>query len=108
MQKIILVGLCAVLFAACQTRSVISTEQTVEVYKSDESRQCYDHGFSPEEMQKQLGKIQVYHARKSHLQNVAFPAVCGGATGAINVYRIAQSDLDFAQKQGFILFNADD
>lgn len=100
-----LIGLCAVLLSACQTHSTTVIAQTVEVYKSDESRQCASNGLSLAEIQKQLAKVQIYQAYKSHLQNVAFPAVCGGATGVINVYRIAESDLDFAQKQGFLRLN---
>lgn len=82
--------------------------QTVEVYKSDDARQCMHKGITPEEMQKQLGQIHVYQTRKAHLKNVAFPSVCGGETGTINVYRIAEYDVEQAKKYGFMLLNTDE
>ena len=35
------------------------------------------------------------------MQGVAFPAVCGGATGSINVYTILAADRGRAEQLGF-------
>ena len=89
--------LCSLL-AAC---SSVSDGQTVQIYKHDGSRQCEGVGASPEAMQAELSGIRVYAAEKSQLQGVAFPAVCGGGTGSINVYTIAGKDLKQAEQRGF-------
>ena len=65
--------------------------------------QCEGAGISVQEMQKELSGIRVYGAEKSALQDVMFPAVCGGGTGSINVYTIAKADVKQAQARGFAL-----
>lgn len=86
---------------ACATQS--QTQQssaTVDVYQSDLSRQCEGNGVSPEQMKEKLQNITVYAMRKGQL-NMMYPSVCGGQTGKINIYTIAQKDLAQAQTLGF-------
>lgn len=77
---------------------------TVEVYRPDGTRQCYGGGISAETMRRQLDGITVYAARSDSLPILA-PTVCGGRTGGINVYRIAQRDLAEARRRGFALLD---
>ncbi|MDO5638484.1 MAG: hypothetical protein Q4G28_01275 [Neisseria sp.] len=94
-----------IILTALSACANLSDGQTVQVYQSDGSRQCEGAGVSPEEMQRELDGIRVYAAEKSHLQGVAFPAVCGGATGSINVYTIDAAEQEEAAKRGFNLLN---
>ncbi|WII93529.1 hypothetical protein QEO94_01370 [Kingella negevensis] len=89
--------------AACSVTSntISGSLKTVNVYRSDNSTQCGSEGVSPESMKQNLGGIQVYQMRKDHLRGVAFPSVCGGATGQINVYTINVKDQTAAEKHGF-------
>ena len=48
-----------------------------------------------------LRGITVYAERKDSLSGVAFPAVCGGATGGINVYTIPAAERGRAETLGF-------
>ena len=99
MNKLTVLILSATL-AAC---AAVSDGQTTQVYKLDGARQCEGAGISVQEMQKELSGIRVYGAEKSALQDVMFPAVCGGGTGSINVYTIAKADVKQAQARGFAL-----
>ena len=101
MNKLIALILSATL-AAC---AAVSDGQTIQVYKLDGARQCEGAGISVQEMQKELSGIRVYGAEKSALQDVMFPAVCGGGTGSINVYTIAKADVKQAQARGFALLS---
>ncbi len=87
---------------ACATQSPTQNQSSsvIEVYQSDLSRQCGGEGLSPEQMQAKLQNITVYGMRKGQL-NRAYPSVCGGETGKINIYSIAKKDLAQAQKLGF-------
>lgn len=96
--KVVLITSLAVLISCT---SVPEQIETVQVYRSDHSRQCQGGGISLQEMQKMLTNITVYTAAKRTLLNVVFPAVCGGETGNVNVYTIAQKDLARAKKLGF-------
>lgn len=80
------------------------SEKRVRIYKSDGSRQCEGGGISPEAMKSQLQGIRVYAAEKQTLHGMIFPSVCGGQTGSINVYTIAEQDLPKAEKRGFVRF----
>ena len=91
-------------FGAAKTSS--HAAERIEVYRSDNSAQCHGGGISPEAMQSELGAIPVFAARKDQLRGVAFPAVCGGATGSINVYTISQDNQAAAEKLGFRVFQA--
>lgn len=84
------------------------SEKRVRIYKSDGSRQCEGGGISPEAMKKELQGIRVYAAEKQTLHGMMFPAVCGGQTGSINVYTIAEQDLSEAGKRGFNILKQKD
>lgn len=98
-------ALVALTLAAC-AHTATETPSRVAVYRSDGSRQCSGGGMTPQAMQGLLegAGIRVYAARKDHLRDVAFPAVCGGATGSVNVYIIAAGDSARAQSQGFAIW----
>ena len=111
--KPILATLTIILLAACANgsgslNSPQTTAQRIEVYRSDNSTQCHGGGISPEAMQRELSGIQVFAARKDELRGVAFPSVCGGATGSINVYTIQQADQAAAEQRGFRVFQANE
>lgn len=75
----------------------------MQIYKPDGSRQCGGSGISPAVMEKELQGIRVYAAGKQTLRGVMFPAVCGGQTGRVNVYTIAERGLPEAKKRGFAI-----
>ncbi|WP_373824023.1 hypothetical protein [Neisseria dentiae] len=84
------------------------SEERIRIYKSDGSRQCEGGGTSLEAMKSQLQGIRVYTAEKQVLHGMMFPAVCGGQTGSINVYTIAEQDLPEAEKRGFNILKQKD
>lgn len=113
MQKTILFLAASFLLTACASHSgslkAPSRAAThIEVYRSDNAIQCQGGGISPEAMQSELRGIQVFAARKDELRGVAFPSVCGGATGSINVYTIQQADQAAAEQRGFHVFQANE
>lgn len=79
----------------------VTKEKQVYVYKYDGSVQCDSaKGITLEDMQKQLGEIEVYKSEKRsdglmHLQ------VCGSRTGKANVFLISIDDLEEAKKRQF-------
>lgn len=91
-----------IVLTACATQPPTQNQSSsvIEVYQSDLSRQCEGNGVSPEQMKEKLQNITVYGMRKGQL-NHAYPSVCGGQTGKINIYTIAKKDLAQAQKLGF-------
>lgn len=101
MKPVYLLIACS-LFTACAN---VSDGQTVQVYKHDGSRQCQGAGVSAEAMQQELAGIRVYAAEKSMLKDVAFPDVCGGGTGDINVYTIDAKNQTAAEQRGFHVLN---
>ena len=113
MQKTVLFLAASLLLTACASHSgslkAPSRAATrIEVYRSDNAIQCQGGGISPEAMQRELSGIQVFAARKDELRGVAFPSVCGGATGSINVYTIQQADQAAAEQRGFHVFQANE
>ena len=113
MQKTVLFLAASFLLTACASHSgslkAASRAATrIEVYRSDNAIQCQGGGISPEAMQRELSGIQVFAARKDELRGVAFPSVCGGATGSINVYTIQQADQATAEQRGFHVFQANE
>ncbi|WP_066801611.1 hypothetical protein [Moraxella oblonga] len=76
----------------------------IEIYKSDDSRQCANIGIDPKTMAKELGDIAIYDSRKDQLDRM-YPSVCGGETGSVNVFVIDKSDLEKAKRLGFELFD---
>ncbi|MAT64768.1 MAG: hypothetical protein CMN57_03905 [Gammaproteobacteria bacterium] len=75
---------------------------TIMVYKYDGSVQCEESGVAVEEMRLELTRagVEVLCGRKAQ-DGRAYPAMCGAATGRINVYTIQASDLVRAQGLGF-------
>ena len=101
MKPALSVLLSALLCAACATSGRPSENATIEVYRSDESRQCQGGSIDTRQMRRLLEGIPVYAERKDQMQGVAFPAVCGGATGSINVYTIPAAERGRAEQLGF-------
>ncbi len=81
---------------------IIGPERLVKVYKYDQSTQCNNDGIPLEKMQEELTEagIRVHCAQKGNDGN-AYPAVCGGATGNINIYQIDAGNLPLARRLGF-------
>lgn len=98
----------AMLSAAC-AHAVPEHTALVQVYRSDGSRQCETgSGSPPPVMQRVLeaAGIPVEATRRDQMRDSAFPAVCGGATGSVNVYTIAAKHMPKAQALGFALWRA--
>lgn len=93
-------AVAALSLTACLPITGSSHESRIQVYKHDGSRQC-EAGISPADMQTELQGIRVYEAGKSELLDKAYPEVCGGETGSINVYTIDVKDRSEAEKRGF-------
>ncbi len=91
----------AVLWLAACAPVPAAVSGHIEVYRSDGARQCEGEGLDVAAMQPLLGDIRVYAARKDALADRMFPAVCGGATGSINVYTIDAADEAKARMRGF-------
>jgi hypothetical protein len=76
----------------------------VFVYKADGSLQCnMAKGIAPEEMEKELGGIQVF-SRATRADGKMHIQVCGSPTGQVNVFEIPSSSLKDAEKRGFKKF----
>lgn len=73
----------------------------ISVYKYDNSKQCeWSSGVPLKTMQKELKGIKVFKAVQQS-DGKMYASVCGGPTGMINVYEIAEKDLNKAEKLGF-------
>lgn len=79
-----------------------SDSHNTKVFKPDASIQCEDGGISPDEMRLELASngIDVLCAQKAH-DGMAYPTVCGGASGNINVFEIRKVNVPDAEKLGF-------
>ena len=83
------------------TTNMTNQIKKIKIYKPDGSVQCEQgSGTKPEEMQKQLGDIQVFSAENKH-DGLIRTQVCGNATGNCNVYEINEADFAKAEKLGF-------
>lgn len=80
----------------------IREPDTVMVYKYDGSLQCEGDGESVETMRGELVQagVEVICSQKARDGRV-YPAMCGAATGRVNVYTIDAADLDAAEALGF-------
>src|SRR5690606_29354163 len=80
--------------------------ETTKVFKYDGSRQCENNGIPLDVMAQELigGGVDVICSQKSS-NGMAYPAVCGAGTGAINVYLIHQENLSDAEALGFSSVN---
>ena len=74
----------------------------VQVAKSRGAVQCGERGVAPEAMRKMLeGAGMRVQAARCGSDGRMHAAVCGGATGELNVFDIHQDDLARAQALGF-------
>ncbi len=91
--------ICAA-FVGCGAED--SENRQTKVFKPDNSIQCENNGVSLADMRKELTSagIDVICAQKGNT-GLAYPAVCGGGTGNINVYLIHTNNLPDAEKLGF-------
>lgn len=105
MIKDMLTIIAACLLMACiPQHQVKAVTGAVEIYKPDGSRQCEpDSGTPLSEMEKILtdAGIEVLSSRRDH-DCLFRPALCGTATGAINIYEISRDQLPEAQALDFI------
>lgn len=100
-----LIGLYATAFARPAITADLgdpAASNQVKVFKYDQSTQCNQDGVSLYEMQQELTNagVTVHCAQKGH-DGLLYPAVCGGATGTINVYLIDRRDFGQAVRLGF-------
>lgn len=74
-----------------------------QVYISDHSLQCQGPGVAIAQSRALLTEvgIEVTASQCAVIENVAFPAVCGGPTGRIHVFNIDEADIDMAINLGF-------
>lgn len=95
----IFTGSLFMLISAC---GADSTGSVVKIFKFDQSIQCEQSGITLEDMRKELMTvgIDVLCAQKNHDGRMR-AAVCGGGTGAINVYLIDSSKLTDATALGY-------
>ncbi len=79
-----------------------SDSRDAKVFKPDASIQCESGGISLDEMRLELASngIDVLCAQKAH-DGSAYPTVCGGASGNINVFEIRTVNVPDAEKLGF-------
>ena len=77
------------------------TQDTVKIYKADESLQCEPNtGLSLEDMAKQLSSIKILSQERKHDGKIRI-TLCGAPTGYVNIYEIKQDDLAKANDLGF-------
>jgi len=107
MKRILALGLCA-LASACAHQTLTQSQNppqtnTVKVFKSDQSKQCEANGIAPDDMRQELIQVgvDVLCSQKAY-DGMMHASVCGGATGAINVFVIHSDDLGDAKALGFM------
>lgn len=76
---------------------------TVRVFISNGHTQCNDNAMRLSQTQMMLvnAGIDVLDSACGAITGVAFPAVCGGPTGEINLHTIRQVNLSDADRLGF-------
>jgi hypothetical protein len=88
-----------------ETCPVSIKPKTVFVAKSDESLQCNaSSGVSLVDMQTQLNNIVIYSSTKK-ADGAMHLTLCGTPVGMLNVYEIAETDLQSAVYLGFFEFS---
>lgn len=93
--------LIGILFlAACQ--QLANSATYIKVFKYDGSVQCGNTGVAPDVMALELKNagIEVFCIQQGH-DGLMRTAVCGAATGNINIYSIDSADLSAAAAIGF-------
>ena len=98
--KTILLTTCIFLLVACQ--HVEQSASYIKVYKHDGSVQCGYTGVELDAMGLELTNagIDVICSQKGH-DGLMRTAVCGAATGKLNIYTIAKKHLPEAEAIGF-------
>lgn len=107
MKRIFAFGLCA-LTSACAHQTLPQHQSpshinTIKVFKSDQSKQCEARGIAPDDMRQELIQVgvDVLCTHKAY-DGMMHASVCGGATGAINVFVIHSDNLGDAKALGFM------
>ena len=96
----------AVLIVLPLDHSSYASSDTVKVYKSAMSIQCGSRGIKRDEMEKELTDKGIRVLASCHgSDGLSRLAVCGEATGALNVYQISSSDVQKARALGFGVLN---
>lgn len=100
----------SLLLAACGAESQHPEEKVLiekqgtqaKVFKHDKSIQCESDGIPVDDMRLELAKagVDVICAQKEH-DGMNRTAVCGAATGNINVFYIHNNNIPDAEKLGF-------
>lgn len=77
-------------------------ERQLKVFKYTGSTQCNDDGVPLKKMAEELRAAGIdYTCAQVSNDGMMRPAVCGGASGDINVFRIHATDLRLAQRLGY-------
>ena len=107
MKNIFTLGLC-ILISACAHQNLPQSQhqpapKTVKVFKSDQSKQCETNGIAPDDMRQELIQVgvDVLCSQKAY-DGMMHASVCGGATGAINIFVIHEDNLGDAKALGFL------
>jgi len=100
-----LIVLAVLLIAACTSAKPVSQGKgaSVEVFVDDGSVQCGPAGVAPQATAKTLidHGIKVSRSTCGYMDGMAFPSVCGGGDGSINVHTIAADQLQPAVDLGY-------
>lgn len=77
-------------------------DRQLKIFKYAESTQCNNDGIPLKKMAEELRVAGItFTCAQRAYDGMAYPAVCGGATGEINVFRIYASDLPLARRLGY-------
>ncbi len=77
-------------------------DRQLKIFKYMESTQCNNDGIPLKKMAEELRAAGIRFTCAHHGNDgMAYPTVCGGATGDINVFRIYRSDLPLARRLGY-------
>lgn len=77
-------------------------KETVDVFISNGALQCQDNAISVETTTSYLADAGISVLNQScGIINAGYPSVCGGATGQIHIYSIAENDITNAENIGF-------
>ena len=81
----------------------LESDQITDVFISNGHTQCADDALTPAQTAMVLIEdgVDVLDSSCGVLTGVAFAAVCGGATGEINIHRIRPENLRDAERLGF-------
>ena len=84
----------------------MSVVNKVVVFKDAMKKQCFGDGIALDKMEKTLNiaGIEVFCAER-HKDGMVYPQVCGNDEGTVNVFSIAESDLESAKTLGFSPIN---